>query len=656
MAETERIELLLTAQNQISGKLDEVVASLQKVKKEGKTSTDSLSSMVQNLGSTFGKFLAPAAIGAGLAYAVSEAAASEVALNQLKGAVVAVGGSWEDTNKTLTDYATNLANTTSYTDEEAMGVMQRLITVTGNSTDSWKAAGLVLDIASTGLMNTEGAAKAVAMAMEGNVQALGRFVPELKGANLKLLEGKSAAEKAEYAMSMLQEKFGGRAANEMNTYTGQVKLIQKTLGEMAEDIGKVIIPVLAGLATALNTALGASAARDITSSQSSINKGMVNIAKNQIKLINLSVSRGLTDRATADTQIKAQQDVIAQYGGEVIALNKIASTKVDNSKTDKELAKDAKADYDSRLTMASVLDERLSVLHIKSYKNQLATLKQGVADSRTADDDKIKYKNEIKVIEEKMITDSIALRKANYVEDYNNFKTYNVDAIVSGTWTIQDAMNTVTRTIAKQWLDVVFTPISMAAASFMDSMSVGLAPLAGAFATAGLAAWNMSGSIISAFATTSAGMLGYLGVMLANMVLYVNGLLAGAAASIMAWGFANAWWSFGGTIAAAVVAVAGMYAGIASYVGAIHLAEGGIVTSPTMALIGEGGEPEAVIPLSKLDKMTGGGGGVNIEAGAFIINGVNFANEGQKKSVAQEIASYIFDYQNQTRPAYRRAL
>lgn len=34
-----------------------------------------------------------------------------------------------------------------------------------------------------------------------------------------------------------------------------------------------------------------------------------------------------------------------------------------------------------------------------------------------------------------------------------------------------------------------------------------------------------------------------------------------------------------------------------------RLAEGGIITSPTIAMVGEGGEAEAVIPLSKLDKM-----------------------------------------------------
>jgi hypothetical protein len=39
------------------------------------------------------------------------------------------------------------------------------------------------------------------------------------------------------------------------------------------------------------------------------------------------------------------------------------------------------------------------------------------------------------------------------------------------------------------------------------------------------------------------------------------------------------------------------------------LAEGGIATGPTLALIGEGKGPEAVIPLDKLEGMMGGGFG-----------------------------------------------
>ena len=39
------------------------------------------------------------------------------------------------------------------------------------------------------------------------------------------------------------------------------------------------------------------------------------------------------------------------------------------------------------------------------------------------------------------------------------------------------------------------------------------------------------------------------------------------------------------------------------------LAEGGIATGPTLALIGEGRGPEAVIPLDKLEGMMAGGMG-----------------------------------------------
>lgn len=65
-----------------------------------------------------------------------------------------------------------------------------------------------------------------------------------------------------------------------------------------------------------------------------------------------------------------------------------------------------------------------------------------------------------------------------------------------------------------------------------------------------------------------------------------------------------------GRAASAVGKIAG---GIGGAISAVipGLAEGGIVTSPTLAMIGEGGEPEAVIPLSQLDRY-GGGGGINI--------------------------------------------
>jgi hypothetical protein len=67
------------------------------------------------------------------------------------------------------------------------------------------------------------------------------------------------------------------------------------------------------------------------------------------------------------------------------------------------------------------------------------------------------------------------------------------------------------------------------------------------------------------------------------------------------------------TIIAAIKQMAGLSGSFSSIGGVLQsaipgLAEGGIVTGPTMAMIGEGSESEAVMPLSKLDKMMGGGG------------------------------------------------
>jgi hypothetical protein len=44
-----------------------------------------------------------------------------------------------------------------------------------------------------------------------------------------------------------------------------------------------------------------------------------------------------------------------------------------------------------------------------------------------------------------------------------------------------------------------------------------------------------------------------------------------------------------------------------SMMGIPMMAEGGIVTGPTLAMVGEGGGPEAVIPLDRLNSFIGGG-------------------------------------------------
>jgi hypothetical protein len=57
------------------------------------------------------------------------------------------------------------------------------------------------------------------------------------------------------------------------------------------------------------------------------------------------------------------------------------------------------------------------------------------------------------------------------------------------------------------------------------------------------------------------------------------------------------------------------------------LAQGGIVTRPTLAMVGEGGEPEAVIPLSRLNQFAGGTGGITIHINGPVMTGPEYARE-----------------------------
>jgi hypothetical protein len=68
-----------------------------------------------------------------------------------------------------------------------------------------------------------------------------------------------------------------------------------------------------------------------------------------------------------------------------------------------------------------------------------------------------------------------------------------------------------------------------------------------------------------------------------------------------------------------------------------YLAEGGIVTGPTLAMIGEGRGPEAVIPLSKLGSMGfgGGGGGITVNVTSADPNEVVRALQAYNRNVGR---------------------
>lgn len=86
-----------------------------------------------------------------------------------------------------------------------------------------------------------------------------------------------------------------------------------------------------------------------------------------------------------------------------------------------------------------------------------------------------------------------------------------------------------------------------------------------------------------------------------------------------------------------------------------QLAEGGIVTKPTLAMIGEGGESEAVIPLSKMSQFGFGSGGRGASGDATITINVNAGMGTDGARVGEAVVKAIKSYERTSGPVFARA-
>lgn len=148
-------------------------------------------------------------------------------------------------------------------------------------------------------------------------------------------------------------------------------------------------------------------------------------------------------------------------------------------------------------------------------------------------------------------------------------------------------------------------------------------------------AWNAMWQGISDFFTqiwkgindTFTGMINGIKNGFQSLFSFVQGIINQISSA------ANAVGSF--VSGAAKGATSGIGAAV-SALGAIHLASGGIVSSPTFALIGESG-PEAVVPLSgNMGGGIGGAGNITIN-----INGGMFNDQNGARQIANTIAKLI---------------
>ena len=195
---------------------------------------------IQKLASmAFAGFSAYAVVN-GIKDVVQASAKQQAIFNDLRATVEHLGISYDAVSGSLQKTFRHLQDVTTYGDTDSARVLTDLITLTGDYQGSLKALPLVLDMAASGQFDVRTAARYMAMAMKGNITMLGRYIPELRSSSNALMAHATEAQKAEYAMKMLEKHFGGRAQAETKTTLGQYKQLANEFSDLKEAVGDLV--------------------------------------------------------------------------------------------------------------------------------------------------------------------------------------------------------------------------------------------------------------------------------------------------------------------------------------------------------------------------------------------------------------------------------
>lgn len=178
----------------------------------------------------------------------------ERAENQLANAMKTAGNYTRQAHKEMTQYATALQMSTTYSDEAVMSVMQLLQTYQLNISETRWATQATLDLATALGMDASSAARYMGMAMKGNTDMLARYVPALKKTVSEELKSMSVKEKVAFMMKQVNDQFGGRAQGELDTYGGKLQWLSGLMEDLQQAGVQGIINSLINQETAQDNA------------------------------------------------------------------------------------------------------------------------------------------------------------------------------------------------------------------------------------------------------------------------------------------------------------------------------------------------------------------------------------------------------------------
>jgi K+/H+ antiporter YhaU regulatory subunit KhtT len=150
----------------------------------------------------------------------------------------------------LKQYAAALQQVTTFGDEETIAVMANLTAYGMNIQELEAATKATMDLAIAKKIDLRTASELVGKAFVGETGTLSRYGIVLDASIPK-------TEKFAAVLDLINQRFGGAAQAEVDTYAGKVQQLKNAWGDLGELIGGLLVPVLTDVVVWLKTIIEA---------------------------------------------------------------------------------------------------------------------------------------------------------------------------------------------------------------------------------------------------------------------------------------------------------------------------------------------------------------------------------------------------------------
>lgn len=169
-----------------------------------------------------------------LSKAVTEAIASEDAVNKLNTSLRLAGTFSEGASQRFQDLASEMQRTTIYSDEQVLSIATLARNYTKTNEEAIKLTKATIDFASATGTDAESAVRKLGGTLSGELGAgLTKLNPELKNFTKSQLE-------AGAAIDSFSNKFLGAAQANSETFSGSVAKLGNSFSDLFEEIGKIV--------------------------------------------------------------------------------------------------------------------------------------------------------------------------------------------------------------------------------------------------------------------------------------------------------------------------------------------------------------------------------------------------------------------------------